>query len=51
MEINNMNDKIALIRLAECVVTEMKKSKTTDEIHCFMKDSFGFSDELLDQIL
>lgn len=51
MEINNTNDKLALIQLAEYVVMKSKESKSNEEIYHFLKDSFGFSDELIEQIM
>lgn len=51
MNINSSNDKLALIRLAESVVEQLRSTKTNEEIYALLKKEYDFTDEFLEQIL
>lgn len=51
VNINSSNDKLALIRLAESVVEQLRATKTNEEIYSILKNEYDFTDDFLEQIL
>lgn len=51
VNINSSNDKLALIRLAESVVEQLRATKSNEEIYSILKNEYDFTDDFLEQIL